>query len=253
MATITTAILGKKNVTAMSISNNDWVDATVEKIVIETPSVKTFTFKLPHAMHNIAGQHYELRLTATNGYQAARPYSSASAMANSDLLELTIQHVPGGEVTSYLHSQLKVGDPIQARGPFGKFFVWEPTMEESIFLIAGGAGVVPMHSIITSHRDSGSTAEMKLLYSARTFDDIIYKDDFLTAPTVEITLTKNQPADWHGRQGRINQAAIKEILDGFSQTPSIYICGMSPFVNAVTDGLLALGISPATIKTERFN
>ena len=237
----------------MNISNNDWVDATVDSIVTETPTVKTFTFKLPRSMHNVAGQHYELRLTAANGYQAARPYSASTATTGSDLLELTIQHVPGGEVTSYLHSQLKVGDPIQVRGPFGKFFVWEPVMNESIFLIAGGAGVVPMHSIITSHRDSGSTAEMKLLYSARTFDDIIYKDDFLTTSAVEITLTKDQPTDWHGRSGRINQAAIKEILDGFSQTPSIYICGMSPFVNAVTDGLLALGIDPATIKTERFN
>lgn len=236
----------------MNGSNNQWVEATVEHIAEETPTVKTYSLALPKPALYAAGQHYELRLTAANGYQAARPYSAASTSTDMPLLNLTIQHVPDGEVSSYIFNSLEIGDKIEVRGPFGKFFTWNDTVADPILLIAGGSGVVPMRSILASHEALESKTEIQLLYSARTFDDILYKEFFLHSPAVTITLTENNPAEWQGYTGRIDVSLLKETLHKFSSPPTCYICGMSPFVTAMADGLQTLGIAPENIKTERF-
>jgi len=252
MATTTTATLGKKNATAMSISNNDWQEAIVEHIVEETPNVKTYSFMLPKPAHHVAGQHYELQLTAGNGYQAARPYSASSTADHMPLLNLTIQHVPDGEVTTYLNEALEVGDAVEIRGPFGKFFTWTEENTQPILLIGGGSGVVPMHSILASHKVANATSEMQLIYSARTFKDIIFKEDFLKASNVTITLTQDDSGEWTGKTGRVSTALFAKTLEAFSSTPLCYVCGMNPFVSAVTDMLQELGIPVENIKTERF-
>ena len=244
--------LGKKSVTVTNTSNNEWQEAVVERIIKETPNVKTYSFKLPVPAHHIAGQHYELQLTAQNGYQAARPYSASSTADDMPLLNLTVQHVPDGEVSSYLYDKLEVGDAVEIRGPFGKFFTWTEETTQPILLIAGGSGVVPMHSILASHKASNATSEMQLIYSARTFEDIIFKDDFLRAPNVTTTLTQNKSTDWTGATGRINATLFKNSLDTFSETPLCYVCGMNSFVSAATDILQELGIPVENIKTERF-
>jgi len=244
--------LGKKSGTVTNISNNDWQEAVVKQIIDETPNVKTYSFMLPKPAHHIAGQHYELQLTAGNGYQAARPYSASSTADAMPLLNLTIQQIPNGEVTTYLADNLEVGDSVEIRGPFGKFFTWTEENTQPILLIAGGSGVVPMHSILASHKAANAKSEMQLFYSARTFKDIIFKDDFLNMPNVTITLTQNDSDDWTGVTGRINSALFTKTLKKFSKTPLCYVCGMNGFVSATTDILQELGIPVENIKTERF-
>ena len=235
-----------------NISNNQWLSATVVRIVEETQNVKTYSFKLPYATNHIAGQHYELRLTAENGYQAARPYSAASTAQNMPLLELTIQHVPDGEVSSYVNETLNVGDTVEIRGPFGKFFVWDSSITEPVLLIAGGSGVVPMRSVLESHTVSQTTSKMHLVYSARTYENIIYKDKLLDSSDTTITLTQDSPEDWKGATGRIDISLLKQVLDAYETPPLCYVCGMSSFVGAVSDVLQALDIPIDKIKTERF-
>lgn len=236
----------------ISISNNEWQVAIVEKIIEETPNVKTYSFMLPKPAHHIAGQHYELRLSAGNGYQAARPYSASSNAQDMPLLNLTIQHVPEGEVTTYLNDSLKVKDALEIRGPFGKFFTWTEENTQPILLIGGGSGIVPLHSIFASYQVANTKSEMQLVYSARTFKDIIFKDDFLNSPNVKITLTQNDSDGWAGATGRVNTALFAKTLESFSCTPLCYVCGMNPFVSAVTDMLQELGVPIDKIKTERF-
>jgi len=252
MATTITVTPGKKNVTVTNISNNEWVEAKVESIVQETPDVKTYSFALPQPAHHKAGQHFELRLTAPNGYQAARPYSASSSSKNMPQLELTIQHVPDGEVSSYLFNTLEIGDSVEVRGPFGKFFTWDESIAQPILLIAGGSGVVPMHSIFTTHQLSNASSEMQLIYSARMFENIIFKDDFLNKDAITITLTQDAPSDWHGATGRINQQLFDQVLERFTDTPLCYVCGMSSFVSVATDLLQKNGVPIENIKTERF-
>lgn len=232
-------------------NNNDWFVATVKEIIEETSNVKSFRFEAPHPLTHQAGQHYELRLTAENGYQAARLYSAATPGTGTKVLELTIMDVPDGEVSLFVTTELQEGDEVEIRGPFGKFFVWTAEETRPVLLIGGGGGVVPMHAILSSHQQSGSTSPMKLLYSTRHFDDIIYRDEFIASADVTITLTKEAPAHWMGLTGRINEQMIKTIIEGLD-SPLCYICGMSPFVDAASDALVALNIPAADIKTERF-
>jgi ferredoxin-NADP reductase len=252
MAITTTVILGVKS--DMTQINSTWFAAVVTDIIQETPSVKTFRFALPHPVSHLAGQHYEIRLTAPNGYQAARLYSAASAAPGNggNDLELTVALLIGGEVSPYLHGSVKVGDQLDLRGPLGKFFVWEPSSSEPALLIGGGSGIVPMRAILQSHTQSKSAAPLTILYSARSYDEIIYKTDFLKNRQVQITLTDDVPSDWHGRTGLIDSNMLQDILEAFATVPVCYVCGVTPFVEAMANNLITLGVPAARIKAERF-
>ena len=229
--------------------SNEWVEAKVVDITDENSTIKTYTFKTPRPFQNKAGQHYELRLTAEDGYQAARLYSAAST---TDPLKLTIQLVPNGEMTPYIHDILAVGDSVEIRGPFGRFFVWDESVQTPVLLIGGGSGIAPLATILQAHMQVKSDTPIHMLYSARTFDDILYKDVLVDNPNVTITLTAETPDDWQGKQGRISQSLLQELLQQFPEFPVVYVCGMSPFVSAVNDALQELGVPATLIKTERF-
>lgn len=245
---------GKKSATVTpSIgSNNTWFAAAVKTVTVESPHVKTFTFTAPHPIHNLAGQHFELRLTAENGYQAARLYSAATANNGTPSITLTIMDVPDGEVSPYLTHNLAVGDQVELRGPFGKFFVWSENVTEPVLLIGGGSGVVPMHAFLSAHKETDSSQPMHLIYSARRYEDILYKDEFINNPRVTITLTQEVPSTWDGQAGRITPELIKRQLDTFNSAPLCYICGMTSFVDAMTKALQSFGVPAGRIKTERF-
>lgn len=238
--------------TTQATTNNDWFEAKVKKVIEEAPSVHSYIFTAPHPIYNLAGQRFELRLTAENGYQAARAYSASNPGNGEHSLQLTIMKVPNGEVSPYVVDELKEGDTVEIRGPFGRYFVWEPDEKKPVLLVGGGSGVIPMHAIYAAHQESGSTAPMKLLYSSHTYDDILFKEEFLNMDDVIITLTRKSPEDWKGKTGRLTPELIKEVVDQFSELPLCYVCGMSPFVDAVSDSLQSLGIPATSIRTERF-
>lgn len=252
MATITTVTHGGSSGTT-AMSNVDWGVATVTGITVESPSVKTFELELPRAASHKAGQHYELRLTAPDGYQAARLYSAASAADGSQRVALTVDLLPDGEVSPYLHGQVKPGDQLEIRGPLGKFFVWEPDMSDPVLLVGGGSGVVPLRCMLLAHGRAGSSAPITLLYSAPTYDEVIYKQELLKSDKVVITLTRSHPKGWEGKLGRIDAALMRATLDGFDGVPPIcYVCGSTPFVEAMADMLVGLGVPAGRIRAERY-
>ena len=238
----------------MTISRNltDWFEAVVEEIVEESPNTKTFRFKSPFPVSCNAGQRFELQLTAENGYKAARPYSSARASDNDEFVTLTVMNVVNGEVSPYVVHDLAIGDTVELRGPFGKFFVWTPDEIRPVLLIGGGSGIIPLHAMFTSHRDTDTTTKMKMLYSSHTHQDILFKDTLLNSEDVTITLTREQPPDWQGANGRITIELLKSSIDQFAEIPLIYICGMSGFVEHIADGLMQLDVPIELIRTERF-
>lgn len=252
MDTIISVTHGKKNViVATSYDHNEWFVATIEKIIIEAPQVKSFFFKTPRSLTHLAGQHYELRLTAVNGYQAARLYSAATAGDGGSILQLTIMEVLDGEVSPYVVKSLKVGDKVEIRGPFGHFFVWSPSNTRPVLLVGGGSGVIPMYAMFMAHQTSGSTTPMKLLYGTRHYEDILYKDALVNADNVTIALSQEISSDWQGLKTRIDEAIVRDILNGLD-SPLCYVCGMSPFVDVASSLLLELGVPIKDIFTERF-
>jgi ferredoxin-NADP reductase len=232
-----------------------WQPADVVETVAETPHVKTIRFDVPNWPGHRAGQHVDVRLTAEDGYQAERSYSIGSP-PDGTRLELTVERLDDGEVSPYLTGELRPGDTIELRGPIGGYFVWEASQGGPVLLVAGGSGVVPLMAMIRLHAAAGSDADMRLLYSAREWDEVIYRDELgrLTGGSLGVayTLTRSHPQGWAGYARRVDESILVEVGPGPTERPQVYVCGPTPFVEAVAGDLVQLGHEPRRIKTERF-
>src|ERR1700741_3087941 len=157
-----------------------WHVGTVVALRDETLSARTITLEVPDWPGHVAGQHVDVRLTAPDGYSAARSYSIASAPNPEKRLEITVERLPDGEVSPYLTQQLVVGDQLELRGPIGGWFVWRPEQTEPIQLIAGGSGIVPLIAMIRSRAFAGSSAPLRLLYSVREPAAVFSREELRT-------------------------------------------------------------------------
>ena len=227
-----------------------WQLARVVNVVTETARTKSIVLDAADWTGHLAGQHVDVRLTAEDGYQAQRSYSIASAPEDEHLV-LTVERLDDGEVSPYLTDVLQAGDELELRGPIGGYFVWEGALGGPLLLVAGGSGVVPLRAILRHHRATASDIPARLLYSARTRADLIYRSE-LEAYETTFTLTREQPEGWTGRTGRIDHDLLAEAAWPPAEHPLIYICGPTGFVEAVADSLVALGHDTSRIRTERF-
>ena len=221
-----------------------WQDATVADIRTETPRVKTFALSLPNVTRHLAGQHFVVRLTAPDGYTAQRSYSVASPPGDGTSIELTVERLPDGEVSTFLHDELMVGDTLEVRGPIGGWFVWDGTVPA--LLIGGGSGVVPVMSMLRHARSIGATAH--LLFSARTPEDVIYADA-LTADDATVLYTRNAAPGSSRPPGRITG---DDIAPHIKNDVTVFICGSAGFTDTATERTLEVGVDSNAIRTERF-
>ncbi len=233
-----------------------WQVAEVVDVVTETPRVKTIVFDVPDWPGHRAGQHVDVRLTAEDGYSAQRSYSIASRPGD-ERLALTIVRIDDGEVSPYLTTVLDVGDELELRGPIGGYFVWEGQDTRPVLLVGGGSGVVPVMAMLRHHETIGHKADIHLVYSARTVDDLLYRDELERLAQdanrdVTVTLTRERPERWGGRLGRVDAALLETAGWPPSAEPHCYVSGPTPFVEEVADTLVALGHAPANVRTERF-
>ncbi len=224
-----------------------WQIGTVTQIRTETPTVKTIRIALPMWMAHLPGQHYEVRLTAPDGYTAQRSYSIASSPLLEGAIELTIERLLDGEVSIYLHDVLIEGDQIEVRGPFTSYFVWRGEMP--VLLLGGGSGVVPLMSMLRHRRLTMPELPMRLVYSVRTPQDLIYANE-LGEETV-LTYTKEAPPGWSGHTGRLDEPMVAP-LAGASLEGLAFVCGTNGFVESAVEALLTAGFPTRQIRTERF-
>ena len=234
-----------------------WRVGKVVALHDETASVRTISLEVPDWPGHVAGQHVDVRLTAPDGYSAVRSYSIASAPSQRRI-EITVERLPGGELSPYLTQQVIVGDRLELRGPIGGWFVWRTQQTEPIQLIAGGSGIVPLMAMIRSRASTGSTAPFRLLYSVREPGAVLYRDDLQTLldrdDKVNLTYayTRVAPKDWPRPPGRIDAALIADATWPSNLAPTCYVCGPTPFVESAVGLLSAFGNSPDKIRTERF-
>jgi ferredoxin-NADP reductase len=227
-----------------------WQLARVVEVAPENARTKSIVLDAHDWPGHLPGQHVDVRLTAEDGYQAQRSYSIASAPQDGQLA-LTVERLNDGEVSPYLTDVLEPGDDLELRGPIGGYFVWREALGGPLLLVAGGSGVVPLRAILRHHRATASEIPVRLLYSARIWGDLIYRDELEDYQTT-ITLTREQPPGWNGHTGRVGPDLLAETAWSPAERPLVYVCGPTGFVEAVADALVTLGHSPARIRTERF-
>jgi ferredoxin-NADP reductase len=236
----------------------NWQIASVKAIKPETRNVKSFTLRLPAWMRHRAGQHYDIRLTAEDGYQAQRSYSIASEPERAGEVDITVERIEDGEVSTYLHDVLIPGDSMEVRGPIGGYFVWEATLQQPLLLIAGGSGVVPLMSMVRHRAAAGARNPTSLLYSSRNVEDIIFYDELETlrganhGVQVFHTLTRSQPPGWKGYARRIDPQMLEEVAGPLGRSVQVFVCGPTLLVEAVASVLVKIGIRSEQIRTERF-
>ena len=219
----------------------------------ETAKVRTLSLEVPDWAGHRAGQHLDDRHTADDGYRAERSYSIATAPGEP--VGITVERLDDGEVSPHLTEDVRPGDQIEIRGPIGGFFVWDPVDGGPLLLLAGGSGVVPLRAILRHRVREESPVPVRLLYSSRTWADVIYRTELeqrTQGVAVTYTLTRAQPAGWMGYGRRVDQQMLTEVAWPATQAPLAYVCGPTSFVESVAAGLVALGYPPDRVKTERF-
>jgi len=235
-----------------------WREATVERVEVRTPTVKSFFLRTPEPFHFVAGQHVDVRLTAPDGYQAQRSYSIASA-PGEDLVELAIERLKTGEVSEFFHEVVAVGDGIELRGPIGGHFNWLPGDRGPILLVGGGSGVVPLVSMLRSRARAAVRVPFVLIYSARSLKEVIFREELVRLAeaddgfTLILTLTREAAPVPGARSGRIDRAVIAEALSRLGATPRLaFICGATAFVEVASMFLVEAGVKAERIRTERY-
>jgi ferredoxin-NADP reductase len=236
----------------------EWQIATVSALRDETPTVRTFTLTLPGWDGHRAGQHVDLRLTAEDGYSVERSYSIASEPERTGEIDVTVERIPDGEVSPFLHDVVVVGDRLEVRGPIGGYFVWESSMTDPLFLVAGGSGVVPLMAMVRHRARAGSGGPARLLFSSRGPAEVIFRDELDrlsgtgTGFEVAYTLTRDQPPGWTGYARRIDAQMLAEVLEPLGGEARTYICGPTALVETAANALVQLGFPVDRIRTERF-
>jgi len=235
-----------------------WRTATVVGVQDETATARTLTLAIRDWLGHVAGQHVDVRLTASDGYSAVRSYSIASAPNSDGRIEITVERLPSGEVSPYLTQEVVIGDKLELRGPIGGWFVWRSDQTEPIQLLAGGSGIVPLMSMIRSRASANNTAPFRLLYSLREPRSTFYREEIEALSTkhpafmVTYAYTRAVPKDWPHPPGRVDRNLIASVTWPASLGATCYVCGPTGFVESVADLLSEAGNRREKIKTERF-
>jgi ferredoxin-NADP reductase len=234
-----------------------WQLGEVAEVIQETPRVSSLVLEVPDWKGHLAGQHVDVRLTAEDGYQAQRSYSIASS-PEDPRVTLTVERLDDGEVSPYLVGEVRAGDKVELRGPIGGYFVWRAGDERPLLLVAGGSGIVPLMAMIRHHAAAGAKTPVRLLYSSRSIEDVVYSDELASLSNegrplvVAHTLTRSRPPGWEGYARRIDGEMLAEVAWPKKDIPSVFICGPTAFVETASDLLVESGYEPAWIRTERF-
>src|SRR5450755_3216442 len=234
-----------------------WLVARLADVRDETATARTLILEVPGWPGHLPGQHIDVRLTAEDGYSTQRSYSVASAPAGSRL-ELTVQRLDDGEVSPYLAGVLSRGDPLELRGPVGGYFAWHPAAPAPVLLIGGGSGVVPLMAMVRTRIASGSQAPMRLIYSTRSRDTLLYAAELKriavggSGLSVDVVYTRAAPPGTRGRTGRLDSDRLAALAGSQDAGAVCFVCGPTGFVESIADLLTSQGMDPRQVRTERF-
>jgi len=236
-----------------------WQTCVIEQILRQTPDITSFFLRLSTPFAHVAGQHVDVRLTAPDGYSAMRSYSITSSAASSPVIELAIERLPDGEVSSFFHDVATIGDEIELRGPLGGHFLWPGAAGGPVFLIGAGSGVVPLMAMIRQRGAAGQTVPTALLLSAHTAGDVLFSEELHSlaasdpAFVLALAITREPAIRASDFSRRIDGTMVEEVVGRLPARPAhVFVCGSNGFVNIATDGAQLAGLDASIIRTERY-
>jgi ferredoxin-NADP reductase len=254
------AIRGGSSVSRVTDQKLRWQQARIVAITPLTRRIKSFVFAPSEPFAFRAGQHVDVRLTAPDGYRTERSYSIGSAPEDGgQKFELAIERLEDGEVSPFFHDVAEVSDDIELRGPIGGHFIWSVGDGGPVLLLGGGSGVVPLMSMLRHRAAEGARTAMALLYSARTEDELIYRDELVGMDRPEdsfalaFAVTRESARRARDYSRRIDAPMVSEVIGRLPEAPRrTYVCGSNRFVEAATEAAIAAGVGTNTIRTERY-
>jgi ferredoxin-NADP reductase len=221
-----------------------WRTATVREVAHPAARAVVLRLDVADRVVQLAGQHYVVRLTAEDGYVAQRSYSVASAPGDR-LVELYVERLDDGEVSTYLADVVEVGDTLEVRGPIGGWFVWDGATPA--LAIGGGSGVVPLVAMLRHAVQLGRTDLLHLAAAARSIEELPYADELMAAGAAVAFSRSVTPG---GRPaGRLDGAEIAALVD---PAATCFVCGSAGFAEFASSALVAAGVDPPMIRVERF-
>jgi ferredoxin-NADP reductase len=236
-----------------------WQQARITQILVRTAGIRSYLLALPQPLSHYAGQHVDVRLTAPDGYQARRSYSIASAPESSGAIEIVVERLDNGEVSPFFHDVAVVGDVIELRGPIGGHFIWSTAEGGPLIMVGSGSGVVPLMSMIRHRAAQASTVPALLLFSAKTWDDVIFRDELLALDAANdgfelvLALTRDEVRRARDYSRRVDTAMMRDVLARTAPHPRyVLVCGSNPFVESASQGLIDAGVGAGLIRTERY-
>jgi ferredoxin-NADP reductase len=220
-----------------------WHTATVSGV--RRPIQRSVELRLDvhDRMDHLPGQHYVVRLTAEDGYTAQRSYSIASAPGDP-LVELFIERLDDGEVSTYLADVVEPGDELEVRGPIGGWFVWDG--ETPALLLAGGFGVVPFVAMLRHAKTLGREDLLRIAVSSRTLAELPYAEELMDAGALIVLTREGQGIRPAGR------LTAPELVPLWEPGQTAYVCGSASFAEAGSQLLMSMGVPAHSIRVERF-
>jgi ferredoxin-NADP reductase len=221
-----------------------WRRAVVRSVSRPGPRFVVLRLDVEDRVAHLPGQHYVVRLRADDGYTASRSYSVASNPGD-DAVELCVERLPDGEISSFLADVVEVGDELEVRGPIGGWFVWDGTTPA--LAVGGGTGVVPLVSMLRHATEQGTRDAVCLVAAARSLAELPYSDEIRTGCNVLALSRETSPA---GRPP--SRLTVADLHPHSRDGQGVYICGSAGFAESASLLLLGLGIPATDIRVERF-
>ena len=220
-----------------------WRTATVAGVRRPVDDAVELQLDVQDRLEHLAGQHYVVRLTAEDGYTAQRSYSVLSAPSDP-LVEMFVERLEDGEVSTFLADVVAPGDRIDVRGPIGGWFVWDGTCPA--LLIGGGSGVVPLVGMIRHARRLDRLDLLRVVVSARTRAVLPYADELAEAGAL-IVLTRE--ASGPRPAARLTSMDLVPLCEPGQLN---FVCGSAGFAETASQLLVDLGVPATAIRVERF-
>ncbi|WP_179397158.1 ferric reductase-like transmembrane domain-containing protein [Marinobacter sp. ANT_B65] len=234
--------LKKSPFTLVSItrgSSRDWL------VRLRNDSPKDFSFE--------AGQFIWINTSGSAHSMNEHPFSIASS--SNELPEIRLVIREQGDYTSQL-DRLTIGQKVYVDGPYGSMSLRDSESARGITLIAGGAGIGPMLSLLRELAANHDPRPVRLLYGNKDYEQMVLQDEIQllqhTMPDFTQQLVCDNPTNIPGvRQGVIGKDVIAEAIDPeLANDWAVYLCGPPAMIAAVTANLRSLGIPEANIHYE---